>query len=76
MPVKTETFRELSGPLVHTNFGGNSYGPIIGPYLYLGKFEWTEGPEVLLPVKSKRGREEGDGTENVINCRDICRKLS
>ena len=32
MPVKTETFvEELSGPLVHTNFGGNSYGPIIGP---------------------------------------------
>ena len=26
--------------------------------------------------KSKRGREEGDGTENVINCRDVCRKLS
>ena len=23
-----------------------------------------------------RGREEGDGTENVINCRDVCRKLS
>ena len=29
-----------------------------------------------LPAKSKRGREEGDGTENVINCRDVCRKLS
>ena len=28
------------------------------------------------PAKSKRGREEGDGTENVINCRDVCRKLS
>ena len=23
------------------------------------------------PVKSKRGREEGDGTENVINCREL-----
>ena len=30
----------------------------------------------FYPVKSKRGREEGDGTENVINCRDVCRKLS
>ena len=29
-----------------------------------------------LPAKSKRGWEEGDGTENVINCRDVCRKLS
>ena len=28
------------------------------------------------PAKSKRGREEGDRTENVINCRDVCRKLS
>ena len=45
MPVKTETFRELWAPLVHTNFGGNSYGPIIGPYLFLGKFVWTNGPE-------------------------------
>ena len=24
----------------------------------------------------QKGREEGDGTENVINCRDVCRKLS
>ena len=31
---------------------------------------------VPYPAKSKRGREEGDGTENVINCRDVCRKLS
>ena len=30
----------------------------------------------FIPAKSKRGREEGDGTENVINCRDVCRKLS
>ena len=28
------------------------------------------------PAKSKRGWEEGDGTEYVINCRDVCRKLS
>ena len=34
-------------------------------------------PKVAFdPAKSKRGREEGDGTENVINCRDVCRKLS
>ena len=26
------------------------------------------------PAKSKRGWEEGDGTENVINCRDVCQK--
>ena len=39
IPVKTETFRELWAPLVHTNFGGNSYGPIIGPFI------WTNGPE-------------------------------
>ena len=32
--------------------------------------------EIPVPAKSKRGREEGDGTENVINCRDVCRKLS
>ena len=31
---------------------------------------------ILKPAKSKRGRQEGDGTENVINCRDVCRKLS
>ena len=31
--------------MVHTNFGGNSYGPIIGPSLFLGKFVWTNGPE-------------------------------
>ena len=32
--------------------------------------------DVPVPAKSKRGREEGDGTGNVINCRDVCRKLS
>ena len=26
---------------------------------------------LLIPEKSKRGREEGDGTENVINCRKL-----
>ena len=34
------------------------------------------GLDNLQPAKSKKGREEGDGTENVINCRDVCRKLS
>ena len=48
IPVKTETFRELWVPLVHTNLGGNSYGPIIGPYLFLGKFVWTNGLNFLL----------------------------
>ena len=38
-------FRELWAPLVHTNFRGNSYGPIIGPYEFLGKFVCTNGPE-------------------------------
>ena len=27
-----ETFEELSGPLVHTNFPRKRYGPMIGPY--------------------------------------------
>ena len=30
----------------------------------------------VQPAKSKRGREEGDWTENIINCRDVCRKSS
>ena len=52
---KTETFRELWAPLVHTNFGGNSYGPIIGPYLFLGKFVWTNGPESSSQVSRYTG---------------------
>ena len=55
IPVKTKTFGELSGPLVHTNFGGNSYGPIIGPYLFLGKFVWTNGPESSSKVSPYTG---------------------
>ena len=50
-----ETLEELSGPLVHTNFGGNSYGPIIGPYLFLGKFLWTNGPESSSKVSPYTG---------------------
>ena len=34
------------------------------------------GGSLLRRAKSKRGRREGDGTENVVNCRDVCRKLS
>ena len=37
--------RTLSAIGPYTNFGGNSYGPIIGPCLFLGKFVWTNGPE-------------------------------
>ena len=55
IPVKTETFRELWAPLVHTNFGGNSYGPIIGPYLFLQKFVWTNGPEGSSKVSPYTG---------------------
>ena len=42
-------------PLVHTNFGGNSYGPVIGPYLFLGKFVWTNGPESFSKVSPYTG---------------------
>ena len=55
IPVKTETVEELSGPLVHTNFGGDSYGPIIGPCLFLGKFVWTNGPESSSKVSVLTG---------------------
>ena len=55
MPVKTETFRELRGLLVHTFSWGNSYGPIIGPYLFLGKFVWTNGPESSSKVSPYTG---------------------
>ena len=49
------TFRELWAPLVHTNFGGNSHGPIIGPYLFLGKFRWTNDPESSSRVSPYTG---------------------
>ena len=41
--------------MVHTNFAGNSYGPIIGPYLFLGKFVWTNGPESSSKVPPYTG---------------------
>ena len=34
---------------------GNSYGPIIGPYLFLGKFVWTNGPESFSKVSPYTG---------------------
>ena len=56
MPVKSETFRELWAQLVHTNFGGNLYGPIMGPYLFLvGQFVWTNGPESPSKVSPYAG---------------------
>ena len=55
MPVKTETFGELWAPLFHTNFRGNSHGPIIGPYLFLGKFVWTHAPENSSKVSPYTG---------------------
>ena len=45
IPVSGETFEELSGPLVHTNFARKRYGPVIGPYEFPPKLEWTNGPE-------------------------------
>ena len=38
-----------------TNLGGASYGPIIGPYLFLGKFVWTNGPESSSKVSPYTG---------------------
>ena len=35
--------------------GENSYGPIIGPYLFLGKFIWTNGPESSSKVSPHTG---------------------
>ena len=57
-----------------------SLGPLgnqkIGKGGFLGGGSLGDVLVRLKPAKSKRGREEGDGTENVINCRDVCRKLS
>ena len=36
-------------------FPGNSYGPIIGPYLFLGKFVWTNGPGSSCKVSPYAG---------------------
>ena len=35
--------------------GGNSYGPIIGPYLFLGNFVWINGPESSSKVSPYTG---------------------
>ena len=65
--VKTETFRELWAPLVHTNFGGGSYGLIIGPYLFLGKFVWTNGPERSSKVSPYTGIGPGMAIHSTAN---------
>ena len=36
-------------------FWGNSYGPMIGPYLFLGKFVSTNGPESSSKVSPYTG---------------------
>ena len=46
------TFRTI-GPYEFRD--GNSYGPIIGPYLFLGKFVWTNGPESSSKVSPYTG---------------------
>ena len=52
-------FSKVSGSGVDvtllTNFGGNSYGPIIGPYPFLGKVVWTNGPESSSKVSPYTG---------------------
>ena len=47
--------RELSGPLVHTNFPRNSYGPMIGPYEFSPKLVWTNGAQSFLEVSVLTG---------------------
>ena len=39
------SFQRILSAIGPYEFWGNSYGPIIGPYLFLGKFVWTNGPE-------------------------------
>ena len=75
IPVKTETFRELWAPLVHTNFGGNSYGPIIGPYLFLGKFVWTNGPESSSKVSPYTGIGPWMALPSFKGSRTSCREI-
>ena len=42
--------------MVHTNFGANSCGPIIGPHLFfLVEFVWTNGPESSSKVSPCTG---------------------
>ena len=51
----SENFERHSMALVHTFSWGDSYGPIIGPYLFLGKFVWTNGPERFSKVSPYTG---------------------
>ena len=53
--LRVSGFRELWAPLVPTNSGGDSYGPIIGPYPFLGKFVWSNGPESSSKVSLYAG---------------------
>ena len=50
-----ETFEELSGPLVHTNFPRKRYGPMIGPYEFPPKLVCTNGPESSSKVSVLTG---------------------
>ena len=55
IPVGGETFEELSGPLVHTNFPTKRYGPMIGPYEFPQEKVWTNGPQSSLKVSVLTG---------------------
>ena len=55
MPVLGETFEELSGPLVHTNFPRKRYGPMIGPYEFPPKLVLTNGAQSSLKVSVLTG---------------------
>ena len=66
MPVYGETFEELSGPLVHTNFPRKRHGPMIGPYEFPSKLVWTNGPE----SSSKVSVLTGIGPQSALPCRE------
>ena len=48
----SENFERPIGPY---QFRGKSYGPIIGPYLFLGRLVWTNGPESSSKVSPYTG---------------------
>ena len=70
---QTTCVSHLRGRMLQTPLKGSLLCERVGPVQ--GSKSPKSGKEGF-PAKSKRGREEGDGTENVINCRDVCRKLS
>ena len=51
-PKLSENFERHWSILI---LGENSYGPIIGPYLFLGKFVWTKSPESISKVSPYTG---------------------